>query len=510
MGLDASDRPGVEQRRSRGVSAGVERQPGQQVVVALQKPAVPLLHHLAGHGVVGGEDRVDGPQRQGGAGAQAVVGGRQPLELQQGQGDRPTHQGGGQQQPRRRPAGVPPAPREAADGQQGAQGGKGEECRRGGGQRRLPPGPAPRPDPGAHPPQPGCRVTPRQQREGPGGRQQPRPGESPAQASISLRKSEQHLDGSSRRWLRYADAEQQRGRQFLVFGLLQHSEGHRQEHEGGRGIGYPHAEDSGSGHEAEYQSAAWRASERSHHRQCDSAMGAAFLQCRRQNETSEQQQYQRVAVRLRDLHRREHAEQGEQPQRQERGGRDGNRFEHPPGTQMAVMPSVIAASFEKPALDMRYAASSATSGPPHNEIRFVALVSVVVDSLMAAQDANGGRATQVGVQWMTQSLYWYDLETSGTEPRWDRIVQFGGFRTDMDLNPLGDEYCTYVRLPDDVLPNPEATLVTGITPALTHREGISEFEMLDRVRELFSQPKTCVAGFNSLRFDTSENNLKLP
>jgi exodeoxyribonuclease-1 len=102
---------------------------------------------------------------------------------------------------------------------------------------------------------------------------------------------------------------------------------------------------------------------------------------------------------------------------------------------------------------------------------------------------------------MTESLYWYDLETSGTEPRWDRIVQFGGFRTDLDLNPIGDEYCTYVRLPDDVLPDPGATLVTGITPALTHEEGIPEFEALDRIRHLFSRPRTCVAGFNSLRFD---------
>ncbi|MGE0622757.1 MAG: exodeoxyribonuclease I [Pseudomonadales bacterium] len=102
---------------------------------------------------------------------------------------------------------------------------------------------------------------------------------------------------------------------------------------------------------------------------------------------------------------------------------------------------------------------------------------------------------------MAQSLYWYDLETSGTEPRWDRIVQFGGFRTDMSLKPIGDEYCTYVRLPDDVLPNPQATLVTGITPELTHREGVSEFEALCRIRTLFSEPGTCVAGFNNLRFD---------
>lgn len=102
---------------------------------------------------------------------------------------------------------------------------------------------------------------------------------------------------------------------------------------------------------------------------------------------------------------------------------------------------------------------------------------------------------------MSQSLYWYDLETSGTEPRWDRIVQFGGMRTDMELNFIGDEYTTYVKLPDDVLPNPQATLVTGITPQLTREKGISEFAALDRIRMLFSQPETCVTGFNSLRFD---------
>jgi exodeoxyribonuclease-1 len=102
---------------------------------------------------------------------------------------------------------------------------------------------------------------------------------------------------------------------------------------------------------------------------------------------------------------------------------------------------------------------------------------------------------------MAANYYWYDLETSGTNPRWDRVVQFAGFRTDLDLNPIGDEYCTYVELPDDVLPNPDATLVTGITPARTRAEGISEWQALRKVEQLFSEPQTCVAGYNSLRFD---------
>ena len=46
---------------------------------------------------------------------------------------------------------------------------------------------------------------------------------------------------------------------------------------------------------------------------------------------------------------------------------------------------------------------------------------------------------------MASSFYWYDLETSGTDPKWDRMVQVAGLRTDQDLNILGDELCTYVR-----------------------------------------------------------------
>ncbi len=102
---------------------------------------------------------------------------------------------------------------------------------------------------------------------------------------------------------------------------------------------------------------------------------------------------------------------------------------------------------------------------------------------------------------MAQTFYWYDLETSGTDPRWDRIVQFAGLRTDAELNEVGDEVCTYVALPDDVLPSPDATLVTGITPARTRAEGITEWQALRRVNALFSVPGTCVAGYNSLRFD---------
>lgn len=102
---------------------------------------------------------------------------------------------------------------------------------------------------------------------------------------------------------------------------------------------------------------------------------------------------------------------------------------------------------------------------------------------------------------MTQSFYWYDLETSGTDSRWDRIVQFAGLRTDTELREIGDTLSTYVALPDDVLPDPLATLVTGISPDRTRDQGISEWQAMRRINALLAAPGTCTAGYNSLRFD---------
>jgi exodeoxyribonuclease-1 len=99
------------------------------------------------------------------------------------------------------------------------------------------------------------------------------------------------------------------------------------------------------------------------------------------------------------------------------------------------------------------------------------------------------------------TFYWYDLETTGTDPRWDRIVQFAGVRTDTELNEIGDAAQFYVKCPIDVLPNPAASMVTGLTPQLVEDEGVGELEAYAEIARLFARPNTCVAGFNSLRFD---------
>ena len=99
------------------------------------------------------------------------------------------------------------------------------------------------------------------------------------------------------------------------------------------------------------------------------------------------------------------------------------------------------------------------------------------------------------------TFYWYDLETTGTNPKWDRIVQFAGLRTDAELNPVGEPLCFYMQLPDDVLPNPDASLVTGITPSKLAAEGVSEYEGLQKIMQELNTPETCALGYNNLRFD---------
>src|SRR3954471_22094426 len=104
-----------------------------------------------------------------------------------------------------------------------------------------------------------------------------------------------------------------------------------------------------------------------------------------------------------------------------------------------------------------------------------------------------------GLRAMT--FYFYDLETSGISPRRDRVMQFAGQRTDTDLEPIGEPDNFLVKLSPDTLPQPEAILVTGITPQKTIAEGITEAEFLKIFSEKVSTPDTMIIGFNNIRFD---------
>ena len=98
------------------------------------------------------------------------------------------------------------------------------------------------------------------------------------------------------------------------------------------------------------------------------------------------------------------------------------------------------------------------------------------------------------------SFYFYDLETFGIDPKTTRVAQFAGIRTDENFNILSKDmfYC----LPTgDSLPDPEASLITGITPQHCQKKGIHEFEFIQKILAEFAQPNTCVLGYNNIRFD---------
>jgi exodeoxyribonuclease-1 len=99
------------------------------------------------------------------------------------------------------------------------------------------------------------------------------------------------------------------------------------------------------------------------------------------------------------------------------------------------------------------------------------------------------------------TFFFYDLETSGLDPRKHRIMQFAGIRTGLDLEPIGQPINLLVKLTPEVLPDPRAISVTGITPQETLKEGLNENEALRRIMEEAFRPDTTAVGFNNIRFD---------
>src|SRR5581483_2289566 len=99
------------------------------------------------------------------------------------------------------------------------------------------------------------------------------------------------------------------------------------------------------------------------------------------------------------------------------------------------------------------------------------------------------------------TFYFYDLETSGFSCRDDRIMQFAGQRTDMDLNSMGKPDNILIKLSSDVLPEPGAVLVHGISPQQASVKGITEAEFCRFLTSQVSKKDTIIVGYNNIRFD---------
>lgn len=99
------------------------------------------------------------------------------------------------------------------------------------------------------------------------------------------------------------------------------------------------------------------------------------------------------------------------------------------------------------------------------------------------------------------TFFFYDLETTGLNPRDDRIMQFAGQRTDMNFQPIGEPYNLLVAVNDDTLPSPQALMVTGVTPQETVADGYTEAQFAKIFAEEIATPDTIMLGYNSIRFD---------
>lgn len=99
------------------------------------------------------------------------------------------------------------------------------------------------------------------------------------------------------------------------------------------------------------------------------------------------------------------------------------------------------------------------------------------------------------------TFFWHDYETFGADTRRDRPAQFAGVRTDAQLNEIGAPVMWYCQPPPDYLPDPQACLITGITPQWCQQHGIPENEFAARIEAVLSQAGTIGVGYNTIRFD---------
>ncbi|CAH0190040.1 Exodeoxyribonuclease I [Massilia sp. Bi118] len=99
------------------------------------------------------------------------------------------------------------------------------------------------------------------------------------------------------------------------------------------------------------------------------------------------------------------------------------------------------------------------------------------------------------------SLLAYDYETTGLDPVRDRPVQFACLRLDMDLNVIGRPATLYCQPAPDHLPDPQACLVTGITPQRCQALGLPELQFVHAVHRELAAPGTIAFGYNSIAFD---------
>ncbi len=99
------------------------------------------------------------------------------------------------------------------------------------------------------------------------------------------------------------------------------------------------------------------------------------------------------------------------------------------------------------------------------------------------------------------SFIFYDLETSGLAPTWNVPLQAAFVATGADLLP-SRQTVLRARLPDYVVPSPDAMLVTGLDPDRVDAAPLSQLELMRAIaRILDAASPTTILGYNQLAYD---------
>ena len=82
-------------------------------------------------------------------------------------------------------------------------------------------------------------------------------------------------------------------------------------------------------------------------------------------------------------------------------------------------------------------------------------------------------------------------------------MQFAGIRTDENLQEIESPHEAFIPLPPEVLPEPDACLVSGLTPQVVLEKAgqQTEWDAISAIEKHLTKPCTTVIGFNNLRFD---------
>jgi exodeoxyribonuclease-1 len=100
---------------------------------------------------------------------------------------------------------------------------------------------------------------------------------------------------------------------------------------------------------------------------------------------------------------------------------------------------------------------------------------------------------------MAKTWLFYDVESSDLNKVFGQVMQFAAVRTDEAFNEL-ETHSFYVKLNRDVLPNPDAVMVHGISPYVANT-GYSEPEAMEIIHQLVNEPGTWNGGYNTLGYD---------